>query len=130
MVSQSSIGWILDVRKDYVSNNIVILIKLVDGKVINFTQKLTERTFYIIPNSSSAGEDLLQQLSRHDQLIKRIFWDEKFIDLHDKNKTRLISISLANSQKVERQDFKMLLQKLNLDSRVKTLYNIDLSDVM
>ena len=47
----NSIGWILDVRKDYVSNNIVILIKLVDGKVISFTQKLNERTFYIIPNS-------------------------------------------------------------------------------
>ena len=130
MVSQTAAGWILDVSKDYVSNDIVILVKLSDGKVAHFKQKLDERTFYILPKSYSAGEDLFQQLSRHDQLIKRITWDEKYIDLHDKNKTRLISIGLANTQKIERQDFRMLIQKLNQDSRVKSLYNIDLSDVM
>jgi hypothetical protein len=120
----------LDVSKDYVSNDIVILVKLSDGKVTHFKQKLDERTFYILPKSYSAGENLFQQLSRNDQLIKRITWDEKYIDLHDKNKTRLISIGLANTQKIERQDFRILIQKLNQDSRVKSLYNIDLSDVM
>jgi DNA polymerase elongation subunit (family B) len=130
LFSQTTIGWILDVRKDYVSNIIVILIKLIDGKVISFNQKINERTFYILPKSRSAGEDLLQQLSRQDQLIKQVFWDKKYIDLHDKNKTHLISISLANSQKAERQDFRLLIQKLNHDSRVKALYNIDLSEVM
>jgi hypothetical protein len=130
MVSQTAAGWILDVSKDYVSNDIVILVKLSDGKVTHFKQKLDERTFYILPKSYSAGENLFQQLSRNDQLIKRITWDEKYIDLHDKNKTRLISIGLANTQKIERQDFRILIQKLNQDSRVKSLYNIDLSDVM
>ena len=87
-------------------------------------------TFYILPKSSSVGEDLLQQLSRQDQIIKRIFWNEKYIDLHDKNKTQLIGISLTNSQEAGREGFRMLIQKLNHDSRVKALYNIDLSDVM
>ena len=130
LVSQAAIGWILDVKKDYDNNNITILIKLIDGKVISFQQKLNEHTFYILPKSSSVGEDLLQQLSRQDQIIKRIFWNEKYIDLHDKNKTQLIGISLTNSQEAGREGFRMLIQKLNHDSRVKALYNIDLSDVM
>lgn len=79
LVSQAAIGWILDVKKDYDNNNITILIKLIDGKVISFQQKLNEHTFYILPKSSSVGEDLLQQLSRQDQIIKRIFWNEKYI---------------------------------------------------
>lgn len=130
MVSQTAVGWILDVRKDYTSNDIVILIKLVNGKVISFKQKLNERTFYILPNSHSAGEDLLQQLSRQDQLIKQIYWDEKYIDLLDKNKTRLIRVSITNLQRSDRQDVKTLFQKLHLDPRVKAQYNIDLSDVI
>ena len=103
LVSQTAVGWILDVSKDSVSNDIIILIKLVDGKVISFKQRLNERIFYILPKSRMAGEDLFQQLSRNDQLIKRIFWDEKFIDLQDKTKTNLIGISLDNNA---RQDFK------------------------
>jgi DNA polymerase family B len=62
-----------------------------------------------------------------NHLIKRIFWEEKYIDLQDKTKTSLIAISLDSN---DRQDFKILIQKLGHDSRVKPLYNIDLSNVM
>jgi hypothetical protein len=127
LVSQTAVGWVLDVSKDSVSNDIVIHIKLVDGNVISFKQRLNERIFYILPKSKMAGEDLFQQLSRNDQLIRRIFWDEKYIDLQDKTKTSLIGISIDNN---DRQDFKILFQKLGQDSRVKSLYNIDLSGVM
>jgi hypothetical protein len=123
---QTSVGWILDVSKDNDSNDIVISIKLHDSKIIRFKQRLHERIFYILPKSYSAGQDLFQQLSRQDQFIKRIFWDERFIDLQDKTKTNLIGISLA----VNRQDFEKLIQKLAHDSRVKALYNIDLAEVM
>ena len=126
LVNQTAVGWILDVSKDSVSNDIVILIKLVDGKVISFKQRLNEHIFYILPKSKIAGEDLFQQLSRNDQLIRRIFWDEKFIDLQDKSKTNLIGISL---DKNTQQDFKNLVQTLGRDPRVKALYNIDLSEV-
>ncbi|MGB7960492.1 MAG: hypothetical protein WCF46_11415, partial [Nitrososphaeraceae archaeon] len=126
MVSQTAIGWILDVSKDSIRNDIVILIKLVDGKVISFKQRLNEFIFYILPKSYQAGQELLQQLSRHDQLIKRIFWSEKFVDLQDKTKTNLIGISLDNN---DRQDFKILIQKLGRDPRVNVLYNIDISEV-
>jgi DNA polymerase family B len=123
---QTAVGWILDVSKYNDSNDIVISIKLHDGKIIRFKQRLYEHIFYILPKSYSGGEDLFQQLSRQDQIIKRIFWDEKYIDLQDKTKTNLIGISLA----VNGQDFEKLIQKLAHDSRVKALYNIDLPEVM
>ena len=126
LVSQTAVGWILDVSKDSVSNDIVILIKLADGKVISFKQRLNERIFYILPKSKISGEDLFQQLSRNDQLISRIFWSEKFVDLQDKTKTNLVGISLDNNTQ---QDFKILIQTLGRDPRVKALYNIDLSEV-
>ena len=126
LVSQTAVGWILDVSKDSVSNDIVILIKLVGGKVISFKQRLNERIFYILPKSRMAGEDLFQQLSRNDQLIRRIFWDEKYIGLQDRTKANLIGVSLDNNNQ---QDFKNLVQTLGHDPRVKALYNIDLSEV-
>ena len=127
MAIQTAVGWLLDVIHDYVTNNISLLIKLQDGKVISFKQRSREHLFYILPKSYHAGQDLYQQLSRNDQLIKRIFWDKKYIDLQDKTKTSLIGISLDSNNQ---ENFKILIQKLGRDSRVKSLYNIDLSSVM
>jgi DNA polymerase elongation subunit (family B) len=127
MATQTTVGWILDVSHDYNTGDINLLIKLQDGKVISFIQRLQEYLFYVLPKSYQAGQDLYQQLSKNDQLIKRIFWDEKYIDLQDKTKTSLIAISLDSN---DRQDFKILIQKLGHDSRVKSLYDIDLSSVM
>lgn len=129
MVSKTSVGWLLDVSKD--KGDIILLIKIEDGTGISFKQRLHEPIFYILPKSKSAGEDLFQQLSRQqDQLIKRIFWDEKYIDLHDKIKTRLIGIRLDNTQSTTtRQDYMKLIQKLKDDSRVNALFNTDLSDL-
>ena len=127
MAIQKVVGWILDVTHAYSSNNINLHIKIQDGKVISFKQRFQEYLFYVLPKSYQAGQDLFGQLSRNDQLIKRIFWDKKYIDLYDETKTSLIGISLDSN---DRQDFKILIQKLGHDSRVKSLYNIDLSNVM
>ena len=93
MVIQNAEGWILDVTQEYGTDDINLLIKLQDGKVISFKQRLKEHIFYIQPKSHSAGEDLFQQLSRNYEVIKKIFWDDKYIDLADRNKTSLIGIS-------------------------------------
>ena len=80
MVIQTAVGWILDVSHDNATGDINLIIKLQDGKVISFKQKLKENIFYILPKSQLVAEDLFQQLSRNDQIIKKIFWDEKYIE--------------------------------------------------
>ena len=124
MAIQTAEGWLLDVSHDYVTSEINLLIKLQDDRVLSFKQKLKEYVFYIFPKSHSAGEDLYQQLSRNDQIIKKIFWDEKYIDLVDSNKTRLIGMSIAD---IRSQDYQRFTKKLEMDSRVSSLYNIELS---
>ncbi|HEY7079969.1 MAG TPA: DNA polymerase domain-containing protein [Nitrososphaeraceae archaeon] len=123
MVVQTAVGWILDVLDDHATSDINLLIKLQDGKVISFKHKPKEYIFYILPKSRSTG-DLSQQLSRNDQLIKKIFWDERYIDLADKDKTRLIGISVTD---IKSQNYQTLVKKLKKDSRVHFLYNTELS---
>src|SRR5918996_1009514 len=126
MVIQTAVGWLLDVSHDNSNDDINLIIKLQDGKVISCKQKLKENTFYVLPKSQLVGEDLFQQLSRNDQVIKRIFWDEKYIDLADKNKTRLIGIS-TNISDIQTQIYRAFIKKLRMDSRVRSLYNTELS---
>ena len=72
MVTQTADGWILDVSQVYSTGDINLLIKLQNSNVISFRQRLKEYTFYIQPKSHSTGEDLYQQLSRNDEVIKNI----------------------------------------------------------
>src|SRR5918996_1032805 len=126
MVIKTAVGWLLDVSHDNSNDDVNLNIKLQDGKVISFKQKLKENTFYVLPKSQLVGEDLFQQLSRNDQVIKKIFWDEKYIDLADKNKTRLIGIS-TNISDIQTQIYQAFIKKLRMDSRVRSLYNTELS---
>src|ERR671919_491716 len=126
MVIQTAVGWLLDVSHDNSNDGITLIIKLQVGKVISFKQTPKDNTFYILPKSQLAGEDLFQQLSRNDQLIKKIFWDEKYIDLADKNKARLIGIS-TNILGNQTQLYRAFIKKLRMDSRVRSLYNTELS---
>jgi DNA polymerase elongation subunit (family B) len=126
MVIQRAEGWILDVSYNYATDEINLFIKSQDGKVICFKQKLKDYIFYVLPKSQSAGDDLYQQLSRNDQVIKKIFWDEKYIDLADRSKTRLIGIS-TNITDIQTQNYRIFIKKLRMDSRVRSLYNTELS---
>src|ERR687892_6391 len=126
MVIKTAEGWLLDVSHDNSNDDINLIIKLQDGKVISFKQKLNENTFYVLPKSQLVGEDLFQQLSRNDQVIKKIFWVEKYVDLADKNKTRLVGIS-TNISDSQTQSYRAFIKKLRMDSRVRSLYNTELS---
>lgn len=124
MVIQTADGWILDVIQDHGTSDIHLLIKLQNNNVISFKKRLKEYTLYIQPKSHSAGENLFQQLSRNDEIIKKISWDDKHIDLADRNKTQLIGVALEN---IQSQDYQKLIKKLGTDSRVRSLYNTELS---
>jgi hypothetical protein len=121
---QTATGWLLDVSYDSNTGDINLLIKLTDNKLISFKQKLKEYTFYVQPKSYSAGEDLFQQLSRNDEVIKKIFWDEKYTDISNRNKTRLIGIGVTD---MNSQDYQAFIKKLRVDLRVRSLYNVELS---
>ena len=120
MAIQIADGWILDVIQDHGTSDINLLI----SNIISFRQRLKEYTIYIQPKSYSAGEDLFQQLSRNDEVIKKIFWDRKYIDLQDKTKTRLIGISITD---IQSESYQTLIKKLRTDLRVRSIYNIELS---
>ena len=124
MVIQTADGWILDVTQDSATSDINLLVKLQDSNLISFKQKLKDYTFYIQPKTTSAGEDLFRQLSRNDEVIKKLFWDEKYIDLADRNKIPLIGIALEN---IQQQDYQKIIKKLGIDSRVRSMYNTELS---
>jgi hypothetical protein len=124
MAIQTATGWLLDVSYNFVTNDINLLIKLPDDKVISFKQKFKEHSFYILPKTTSDGEDLLQQLSRNDEVINKLFWADKYVDLADRNKTRLIGIDVAD---IHSQDYQTFINKLATDSRVRSLYNTELS---
>src|SRR5262245_27114968 len=124
MAIQIATGWLLDISHDSNTGDISLLIKLRDDKAISFKQKLKENTFYVQPKSYSAGEDLFQQLSRNDEVIKKIFWDEKYTDISNRNKTRLIGITVTD---MNSQDYQVFVKKLRSDLRVRSLYNIELA---
>lgn len=124
MVIQTATGWLLDVSHDSNTGDISLLIILQDDRVISFKQKLKEHSFYILPKTTSAGEDLFQQLSRNGEVIRKLFWADKYIDLADRNKTRLIGIDVAD---IHSRDYETFIRKLSTDSRVSYLYNTELS---
>jgi hypothetical protein len=70
MATQTAVGWILDVSHDYNTGDINLLIKLQDGKVFSFTERLQEYLFYVLPKSYQAGQDLFRQLSRNESSNK------------------------------------------------------------
>jgi DNA polymerase family B len=123
LVIQTADGWILDVAQDSTTYNVNLLIKLEDSNLISFKQKLKDYTFYIQPKTTSAGEDLFQQLSRNDEVIKKLFWEKKYIDLADRNKIPLIGISIEN---IQPHDYQIFMKKLGTDSRVLSLFNTEL----
>jgi PDZ domain-containing secreted protein len=126
MAIQTATGWLLDVSHDPNTGFINLLIKLQDDRVISFKQKLKEYTFYAQPKTTPDGEDLFQQLSRNDQIFKKIFWANKYVDLADRNKTRLIGIDVAD---IHSHDYQTFINKLAIDSRVSYLYDTELSAI-
>jgi hypothetical protein len=123
MAIRTATGWLLDVSHDSVTRDINLFIKLQDNRVISFKQKFKGHIFYLLPKTNSDGEDLLQQLSRNDELIKKLFWANKHVDLADRNKKRLIGIDVTD---IHSHNYQTFINKLATDSRVCSLFNTEL----
>ena len=122
----SCVGWFFDVSIE--RDQVVIWIKTEDKKIIRLRDSYRP-SFYILPRNEYDGLCLFQILSRQQDIVTKVSWDEnKITDLFDYDctdrKKQLICVQLQSIRY-----YSLLLKKLEKDSRVKHLYNTDLSHV-
>ncbi len=116
----SCTGWLLDI---YIEQDKAILwIKTVDKKILRLTDTY-QPFFYILPRNEQEGQYLFHILSQQSA-VKKVSWEEnKFTNLFvEYSKSKLICIFLESVQY-----YSALLKKLEKDSRVKQIFNTDLS---
>ncbi|MBC7091398.1 MAG: hypothetical protein H5T50_05750, partial [Nitrososphaeria archaeon] len=113
----NEIGWIVDayVEGDYA----VFWIKTLEGKAFKVKDRYSPR-LYILPKSLEDGEKVCQILSEYP-CIKNVLWTEKYTDIRDRVKSRLLQVTLDRLY-----GYRKLLEILKLLSYVKQMYNIDL----
>jgi len=120
------IGWLFDISIEH--DQSVIWIKTADKKILKLRDSY-HPAFYVLPRSESDGLCLFQILSRQQDIIKKVSWEEnKFTDLFDyeytDKKKKLIYVQLQFIRY-----YLPLLKKLREDPRVKQLFNTDLSHI-
>jgi DNA polymerase elongation subunit (family B) len=119
-------GWLFDISIE--RDNVVIWIKTTDKKILKLTDPYRPG-FYILPRNESDGLHLFQILSRQYDIVENVSWEEnKLTDLFDygytdKRKKKLIYIQIQSIKY-----YLPLLKKIE-DSRVKQLFNTDLSHI-
>src|SRR5438045_3725314 len=75
------IGWLFDVSIQ--SDQAVLWIKTTDNKILKLTDSY-HPSFYILPRSETDGLYLFQILSRQQDIVENVSWEEnKFTDLFD-----------------------------------------------
>lgn len=116
----SSVGWLLHVFIE--QNKAILWIKTEDKKVLRLVDSY-QPFFYILPRNEYDGIYLYQLLSQQP-VVKKVSWEEnKFTNLFEEHKKhRLIFVTLDSAQ-----NYTTLIKKLEKDSRVKQLFNNDLS---
>ena len=120
------IGWLFDISIEH--DQSVVWIKTADKKILKLRDSY-HPAFYVLPRSESDGLCLFQILSRQQDIIKKVSWEEnKFTDLFDyeytDKKKKLIYVQLQFIRY-----YLPLLKKLREDPRVKQLFNTDLSHI-
>jgi DNA polymerase elongation subunit (family B) len=117
----SCTGWILDV---YIEEDQAILwIKTEDGNTLKLID-CYEPYFYIEPKSEKDGMELFQIL-RDMELIKELGWEQKFIDISNNTRQKLIRVGTYLIH-----HYNLLLRVLQHDllrQRIRNLYNTHLS---
>jgi hypothetical protein len=81
-MSQTCIGWILDVYFEY--DQVVLWIKSEIGKGIKLVADYCP-SFFLLPKNEKSGSELVQILSDLEP-VKKVKWDYKFTDINNKTK--------------------------------------------
>jgi hypothetical protein len=116
----SCIGWLLHVFIE--QNKAILWIKTEDKKVLRLTD-FYQPFFYILPRNENDGAYLFHILSQQTT-IKKVSWEEnKSTNLFEKNSKQKLICVLPESV----NSYITILEKLEKDSRIKQMFNSDLS---
>ena len=118
----SCVGWLLHVTIE--QDKAVLWIKTEDKKVLRLIDSY-QPFFYILPRNEYDGTYLFHVLSQQTA-VRKVKWEEnKSTDLFEKySKNRLICVYPESVH-----SYATLLERLEKDSRVKEVFNTDLSHV-
>jgi hypothetical protein len=98
MTMANCVGWLFDISIEH--DNAVIWIKTTDKKVLKLTDPY-HPSFYILPRNETDGSYLFQILSRQQDIVEKVSWEEnKFTDLFDYDCTFELAV---NSWKIRTQ---------------------------
>lgn len=94
----SSIGWFFDVSIEH--NHAVVWIKTTDKKILKL-RDFYQPSFYILPTNESDGLYLFQILSRQQDIVEKVRWEEdKFTNFFDhdftEKKKKLIYVQVQS----------------------------------
>ncbi|HET7391449.1 MAG TPA: DNA polymerase domain-containing protein [Nitrososphaeraceae archaeon] len=122
----SCIGWLFDISIEH--DQAVIWIKTADKKILKLRDSY-HPAFYILPRNETDGLYLFQILSRQQDIVKKVSWEEnKFTNLFDceytDKKKRLIYVQVQSIKY-----YLPLVKKIRDDLPVKQLFNTDLSHI-
>jgi hypothetical protein len=123
MTMDSTIGWLLDVTVE--CNAATLWIKRTDGSIIRLLDKY-QPSLYILPTDEAGGLDLFHTLSQQPK-ITRVEWQDKRTDIFDHDRHGLRRLLCVYPESI--YYYKAFLDRLTKDTRVKSLFNSDLSHV-
>jgi DNA polymerase elongation subunit (family B) len=115
-------GWLIHVSIE--QDKAILWIKTIDKKILELTDSY-QPFFYILPRNDCDGNYLFHVLSQQS-IVKKVRWEEnKSTNLFEEySKKKLICVV---SESV--QSYTILVKRLERDSRVKQIFNTDLSQV-
>jgi DNA polymerase elongation subunit (family B) len=118
---ESCNGWILDAYIEYGQS--VLWIKTVEGNALKVVGNY-DPSFFLLPKTDVAGSELVQVLSDME-LVKVVKWADKFTDINDSTKSRLVYVQCYSIQ-----HYNLLLKALQhntMRQRIRQTYNTKLS---
>ncbi|MGB8937191.1 MAG: hypothetical protein WCC17_19045 [Candidatus Nitrosopolaris sp.] len=119
----SDIVWLLDVTIE--QNHATLRIKTIDGAILRLTDTYRPH-FYVLPKNEQSGAEPFHSLSQQPK-IKKVEWENRHTDLFDHDRHGMKRLICVYPESINHH--KIFSKKLQNDTRVAQLFNIDLSHV-